>query len=259
MFKYFIWVLKVIFPAIYHYPWIFRYSRHPEKYPLELRYKRVRALVLQFLKILKVDPIAVNMPKLEANQKVYLVGNHVSFFDPIVMIALSDQPITFVSKIETRKFIFVGRIVRIIDGVFIERGNLKQEIKMMQEIKQSLMTKNISWAIFPEGTRNKIYDAPMGDFKAGSFKLPLSTNVPILPVAIWGSQTVLPTKIHWKRYPIYVHYLPLIHPQEFSGNTQELAASTKNLIQEEVNKLRAQYPQLVAKYSKNKEFIKYLK
>lgn len=260
MFKYMIWILKLIIPAMVNYPWIFRYSRHPEKYPLKQRYDRVRGLALTLLRILKVDPIALNKPHLEPGQKVYLVANHVSFFDPIVLIALSEEPLTFVSKIETRKFIFVGRVLRILEGVFIERDNLKQEIKAMQAIKQSMMSQKINWSIFPEGTRNKNYYAPMAEFKAGSFKTPLALNVPIQPIAIWGSQAVLPIKIKWKRYPIYVHYLPLLETKNLKMNTQEVAQSTRDQIQEEVNKMRDAYPTLVAKYTKNNDsFLKHLK
>lgn len=258
MFKYFIWVLKVFFPAIYHYGWIYRYSRHPEKYPLELRYRRARALILQFLRIVKVDIITIDMPKFTADQRYFLVGNHISFIDALVVIAMHEHPISFASKVESLKMPFVGRVIKIIDGVFLERDNLKQEIKVMQVIKKSMLAKTINWSIFPEGTRNKHYYAPMGEFKAGTFKLPVTTNTPVQPVAIWGSQVVLPKKIRWKRYPIYVKFLPQINPQDYEGNTQKIALASQQSIQAAVNDLRHEYPTLVAKYSKNKDFIKYL-
>lgn len=260
MIKYIVWIFKLIIPAIYHYfGWILRYSRKPEKYPLEKRYKRVRGIVLQFLRILKVDVKTLNKPDLSGDKKYYLVGNHISFLDPVILIALNETPISFVSKIEVLKFPFVGRVLKIIDGVFIERDNLKQEIRVMQTMKKSLSENKINWVIFPEGTRNKGYESPLNEFKAGSFKIPSQLDTPILPIAIWGTQVVLNKKIKWKRYPVYVHFLPVIQPLKHEGNTVKIASFCQEAIQTEVNEMRENHVDLVSVYSKNKDFIKFLK
>ena len=39
--------------------WVFKYSKHPEKYPLEKRYFRTRKLILKANKVLKVDTVVV--------------------------------------------------------------------------------------------------------------------------------------------------------------------------------------------------------
>ena len=55
MFKLFVFVLKAGPMILWNYfSWILPYSRHPEKYPLEVRYNRVRKLVLKLLKRLNV-------------------------------------------------------------------------------------------------------------------------------------------------------------------------------------------------------------
>ena len=55
MFKIFIFALKAGPLIIWNYlSWIIRYSRHPEKYSIEVRYNRVRKLVLKLLKRLNV-------------------------------------------------------------------------------------------------------------------------------------------------------------------------------------------------------------
>lgn len=259
MIKYFIWIIKLIIPAIYHYfRWILWYSLNPKKYSLKLRYNRVRGIVFQFLRILKIDINVVNKPNLEVGKKYYLVGNHVSFLDPVVLIALHEEPISFVSKIEVTKFPFVGRILKIIDGVFLERDNLKQEIRVMQEMKKSLAEGRQSWVIFPEGTRNKQYNASLNEFKAGSFKVPSLVGTEILPIAIWGTQVVLNKKIKWKRYPVYVHYLPLVNPDIFDKNTVKIAVHCQKMIQDEINDMREKHPTRVAHYSHNKPFVQYL-
>ena len=47
----------------------------------------------------------------------------------------------------------------------------------------------INMVIFPEGTRSK--GAPVGEFKAGSFKLATKSKAPIVPVTIDGTYKVM--------------------------------------------------------------------
>lgn len=259
MLKYFIWIIRLAIPIVYHYvTWIFRYSLNPSKYPLRLRYNRVRGLVLTFIRIVKVDPIISNKLTLRSDKRYYLIGNHVSFFDPVMMIAINEEPITFASKIETLKYPLVGRIIKILGGVFLERDNLKQEIKVMQTIKTSLSQGLINWAIFPEGTRNQVYGSPMNEFKAGSFKLASQTNTTIVPLAIWGSQVVLSKHTRWQRYPIFIHYLDPVEPANFDHNSIKIAEHCQKLVQTEIDKMRDEHPELVKIYSKGREYIKYL-
>lgn len=260
MFKYLGWIIRLLIPAMYHYiTWLFRYSRNPQKYPLKLRYNRARGLALVFLRILKVDIKASGKTQLLGVKKFYLIANHVSFLDPVILIAMHEEPISFASKIEVKKFPFVGRLLTSIDGVFLQRNNLKQEIKAMQEIKKSLGDNVVNWVVFPEGTRNKDYDSPLNDFKAGSFKIPAVTDNKIVPIAIWGTQVVLNTHIRWKRYPVFMHYLPVIDPADFSGNTIKLASTCQQLVQAEIDKMRSQHPHLVKDFSKGKDYLKYLR
>ncbi len=258
MFKYVVWVIRLIIPILRHYPWIFAMSRHPQRYSLKLRYNKVRHLVFVFLRIVKVDPYTINMPVLQPGERVYLVGNHVSFFDPVVLVAVHRYPITFASKVEVLKFPIVGRILKILDGVFLERDNLKQEIKAMQVIKHSMKKGDVNWALFPEGTRNKDYHAPLGEFKAGSFKVPATLATPILPVAIWGTQVILSTKIHWRRYPVFLQYLPPIHASDFAGNTVKIATYCQSSLQEVIDDMRKKHPKRVEYFAKNKDFVQYL-
>lgn len=258
MLKYVGWIIRLIFPLVTSYPWIFRMSRNPEKYPLAYRYNKVRILALKFLRIVKADAYVVNAPKFVSGQKFYFVGNHVSLLDPVVLLANSETPITFASKIEVAKFPFVGRILKVIDGVFLERDNLKQEIRVMQNIKKSLAAGTTNWALFPEGTRNKDYFRAVGEFKAGSFKLPVVTNTTIIPLAIWGTQPVLTTKIKWRRYPIYMHFLDPIEPTLFNGNTIKIAQYTQEMIQNEVNKMREEFTHQTRCFSKGQDFTKHL-
>ena len=75
MFKIFIFALKAGPLIIWNYlSWIIRYSRHPEKYSIEVRYNRVRKLVLKLLKRFNVVIKGENEYLIQDNQRVILGG-----------------------------------------------------------------------------------------------------------------------------------------------------------------------------------------
>jgi 1-acyl-sn-glycerol-3-phosphate acyltransferase len=109
MWKYIGWVIKVVPRVIFDYfAWIRRYARRPERYPLEVRYAKVRAFCLRLCRKLGVKVNFVNRPIQDRSEVRYYICNHVGFFDPIVLIAASREPIFFVAKKESKKMPFVG-------------------------------------------------------------------------------------------------------------------------------------------------------
>jgi len=62
---------------------------------------------------------------------------------------------------------------------------------------QTLLEQGVSVAVFPEGTRSRT--AGMGRFRSGAFKLSILTGVPVTPVKIEGTGSILPPKAFWMR------------------------------------------------------------
>lgn len=224
MFKYIGFVIRLLPTIIWNYlTWIIRYSRHPEKYELEKRYKRVRKLIVKVLKGLHVDLHIENEELIKDGEIKLFTPNHQSFIDPLLLIALSEKPISFVAKIETKKMIVVGRIMKIIDGQFIDRDDLKQQIKVLRTVEKSLEERKISWVIFPEGTRNKnINEIILNELHPGTYKIALSAGVKIIPVAIEGTYRILSTKISRKRYPVNIAFIDYDVDNKKFANSIEL-------------------------------------
>lgn len=251
MFKYLIWVLKLLPTFTWSYfTWMVPYSRHPEKYSLEKRYYKVRKIILKLLKILKIDIQVSNYQVVKKGEVYCYMGNHISFLDALVLIALSEEPLSFVSKIESKKYLFVGRIITIIDGLYLERDNLKQEIKVYQVLKGSLVAGDKSWAIFAEGTRNNSYNSNLLELKPGSFKSALTTGRPIAPFCIWGTQVPLKKFFKFKKYPVLVEFFDIIETSKYSKTTVDLAKEVTGLIEPGVANLRTKYNEII-KYKIN--------
>lgn len=248
MFKYTKWVLRVMFPLLWAYfSWMMKYARKPEDYPIELRYAKTRKFMFRLAKILGLEMMIQNPREFKNDEKYYYVANHTSLVDAIVTICLIPEPVTFIVKNEARKMPFVRLFIKIIGGVYIERDNLKQEIRAMQQTRTSLANKEVSWMVFPEGTRNRNYHAPIQPYKPGAFKAPLQTGTTIIPLVYWGTQLVLPRKTRAKKYPILVKFLPEVM-------TSGLQDTTTHDIAEAINK--DSNTELIELKSKYKEIVK---
>ena len=93
-----------------------------------------------------------NLPK----GQVLFTCNHVSDFDPRAALCVIDRPIAFLSKKEVRKMPIFGWIVDYLGSTFIDRNDLRSEIKAFRAIKSQLETeKELSYFVFPEGTRSQ--------------------------------------------------------------------------------------------------------
>ncbi len=239
MMKYLIWVIKAVIPILWNYfTWMRRYARHPERYSQKERFERCQKLARKILRLLKVDVEIRNVPELKEDEVYYFVGNHTSLLDAVITVAYMPATARFVSKKENGSIPIVNSALKAIEGVFIDRDNLKQEIKAMQLIRESLARKASSWVMFPEGTRNKNYHAPLLEYKAGAFKAPLQTNTTIIPFVLQGTQLVFPWKVRAPRYLVILDFLAPLVPE---GSTNEIAKNIYEQSNELSSKLKDEY------------------
>jgi 1-acyl-sn-glycerol-3-phosphate acyltransferase len=139
------------------------------------------------------------------NGNVVFISNHLSNLDFLVLMAEIDKPFGFIAKVELEKIPLLRDWMRLINCLFIDRSNMKQQVKTIIA-GIALIKKGKSLLIFPEGTRST--DGKMLDFKAGSFKLATKTNVPIVPLTIMGTSYALEDnnfKIRPCDIDLYIH------------------------------------------------------
>ncbi|MCH5171782.1 MAG: 1-acyl-sn-glycerol-3-phosphate acyltransferase [Erysipelotrichales bacterium] len=241
MFKYIGIVFRIGPLLVWNYfTWILYYYRHKDKYTLEERYKKLRKLDLKLLKRLHVDIDAKGVENLNDKQIKLITPNHQSLLDPLVLIALSEKPISFVAKKEVQKMPIIGKAFKVIDGEFIDRQDLRQQIKFLKIVEKSLLNKEHSWGIFPEGTRNKnIENVLIGEFHPGTFKVALNADVTVLPVVIEGIHKILSKKYWSRRYSVAITFLKSISNKDINAkNTIEYRDFVYNKMCEELKSLK---------------------
>ncbi|MGN1295642.1 MAG: lysophospholipid acyltransferase family protein [Bacilli bacterium] len=249
--KYGLWFIKLFptiikimfFNAIYH--------KNPRKKSRIKKYKRYQRIMHKGNRVFGVDFYIEGKEKIAVSQSYLLTPNHQSMLDAVLFFDIVDDPVSFASKSELRNTFIAGDAVRSVEGVFLERDNLRQEIKMMKIIENSMINDNLKWVIFPEGTRTKNNDLSMNQFKPGAFKPAQKAGVDIIPVALYGSFRVLQKNIHWKRYPVQISFLDPIKKEEYENlSTVEISSLVQQRIQEKLLQLKERDLQLIKPYQK---------
>lgn len=115
---------------------------------------------------------------------VVFIANHQGDFDIPILLGYIEKSKAFISKIEILRIPVLSGWMKLMQCTFLDRKNMRQSVRAMAEAVLTVQ-RGYSLVVFPEGTRSR--GRPVGEFKAGSFKLALKTGVPIVPVTIDGS------------------------------------------------------------------------
>ncbi|MBR0294570.1 MAG: 1-acyl-sn-glycerol-3-phosphate acyltransferase [Bacilli bacterium] len=224
-------------------------GKKKDKYELNYRHQKMEKLFRRVNKALRVKYIVLgedNLPK----ENALFVSNHLSASDPLILYqTINNHPSTFVAKIELTKLKLIDQAVNAIDGLFMDRNDLRQSLKVMKNVEESLREGKLNWVIYAEGTRNKDSSSLIKEMHYGSFRPAVKANVPIVPIAMFGTNILLKDKPIYKYYPIIFSFLKPIYPNEYEGlRTEEIAKIVESRIQKEISfKLRMLHHQEMLK------------
>jgi 1-acyl-sn-glycerol-3-phosphate acyltransferase len=144
--------------------------------------KRVVA-VLFWLGRVKVEG-KENFP---SNGAVILAGNHVGFWDPIVVAAFVKRQIHYMAKEELFEHVLLAKLLIRLNAFPVKRGSadrkaMKTALRILEEEKVL--------GIFPEGTRSKTGE--LSKPQHGIAMLVLKGKAPVVPVAFIGTNKIFP-------------------------------------------------------------------
>jgi 1-acyl-sn-glycerol-3-phosphate acyltransferase len=110
------------------------------------RRARVRAWSRRLLHLLNID---IRMTGTLAHPNVLVVANHVSWLDIFSLHAVG--PVRFIAKSEIARWPVVGRLVRGVGTLFIERARRHDTHRVNREVARAI-AEGDTVAVFPEGT-----------------------------------------------------------------------------------------------------------
>lgn len=134
--------------------------------------------------------------KLPQSGPFILAPNHFSEIDPITMGAavwhLGRLP-RFMAKASLFKVPVLGALMRATGQIPVERaGSRPEQGKNPLSAANTLIEKQSSVIVYPEGTLTRDPDLWPMRGKAGAVRLALESGIPLIPAAHWGSQRLMP-------------------------------------------------------------------
>jgi 1-acyl-sn-glycerol-3-phosphate acyltransferase len=127
--------------------------------------------------------------KLDFASNYVYVSNHASLFDiPAVIAGVPDQ-VRLVYKKELQKIPVFGWGLKVGSYIAIDRGNRLDAMKSIEEAARKIRN-GASVLLFAEGTRTR--DGKLQPFKRGAFNLAVRSGVPVVPLTINGTFSILP-------------------------------------------------------------------
>lgn len=191
------------------------------------RAMRFFAKVLFFLGGIPVT--ARGLEHLDPSRHCIVVSNHCSYSDPAILAAALPVHISYVAKRELTHLLISRLFLQRLRTVFVERFNsTKCTVDARYVMRAALQGRSLIF--FPEGT---FYDMPgLQAFRMGAFLAAVRADVPVVPVAIRGSRTLLPGNT-WlpRRSAVSVKVCPPIYPR---GDDRDAAVKLRNAVRAQI-------------------------
>jgi 1-acyl-sn-glycerol-3-phosphate acyltransferase len=183
----------------------FKVSYEPPKgYPLgtNFAFKFWTSLIIPLFRVLmKRDWQGVeNIPK---SGRAIVASNHLSYGDVLVltdMLYSNGRAPRYLGKSGVFKVPVVGRVLLAAGQIPVERET--SDARKAVDHAIILLEKGHLLGVYPEGTLTRDDDLWPMVAKTGCARLALATDTPVIPIAQWGSQEILP------RYTNRIHLFP---------------------------------------------------
>jgi 1-acyl-sn-glycerol-3-phosphate acyltransferase len=122
---------------------------------------------------------------------VVIACNHFSWLDPAALGAACPRTMYYMAKIEAHRVPGLGQLIRAFGTFPVRRGESDRDaVRTMRQV----VREGKALGLFVEGTRQRA--GVPGEIQPGAAMVALQEGVPIVPVAVHGSQTWKPGNFH---------------------------------------------------------------
>ena len=152
------------------------------------------------------------------NTNVLFVGNHRSNYDSLVTWQVFKKwNVAYISKDSNFKIPICGRLIRKCCFLAIDRENPRNAIKTINKAAELIHQEDISFGVYPEGTRNKSGKGLL-PFHNGVLKIAQKANVPVVIVALSGTEKIR-KNAPWRSTDVYLDVLDVLSAEYVKENT----------------------------------------
>jgi len=152
------------------------------------------------------------------------MSNHVSNLDPPVLLPLIPGRTSVYLKRSLMKIPVLGYGMKLGDFIPVDRDGRLESAKESVRVGVRVLKTGLHVMTFVEGTRSRT--GRLQPFKKGPFHLAMESGAPVIPVSIWGTEsmmqkgglTITPGVAH-------VQFHPPLWPRDFASRADLLAAA----------------------------------
>lgn len=181
------------------------------------------------------DVAVVGLDRFDHGRDYVMASNHVSLADAPAIVAHAPQKVRFVAKKSLFYVPIWGQALWAAGNIAVDRAKTGSATRRLAAMSRKV-GHGISVLFFPEGTRSP--DGKLLPFKKGAAVMAIQSRVPLLPIAVAGTQEILPK--HTLRIRPGVIGLAFGRPIEVAGATMRdrdaltarLRAAIEELIEE---------------------------
>lgn len=192
-------------------------------------YRWLMHSVMALLTVLSRIRLHVSGTELLPEGRWLLVCNHRSNYDAIVTgWALRRCGLAFISKPSNFRIPIAGPVIHKAGCLPIDRENDRAALRTIQTAAERLRQGSVSYAIYPEGTRNT--GPGMLPFRNGAFKIAQKAEVPIVIACIQGSDKVK-NRFPWRSTDVRLKICKVLDAEIVkNSNTTEIGEEVQRCI-----------------------------
>jgi 1-acyl-sn-glycerol-3-phosphate acyltransferase len=136
-----------------------------------------------------IDVTVNGLSNVDPAKSYIYMSNHQSNVDIWVLLAHLPVQFRWLAKAELFKIPILSRSMRAAGYISINRFDKQSAFNSIDQAAEKIK-EGVSVMIFPEGTRS--FDGKIRSFKKGGFVLAVKSGVPVVPVIIHGTFSIMP-------------------------------------------------------------------
>ncbi len=181
-------------------------------------FRRAGRAARMLLRLARVPLKVSGKQHVPAEGPFVLVCNHASYLDGLALAASLPRAVAFIAKRELAGPAFSRLFLRKIGALFVERFD-KQRVLEDARAAAAVLKGGAPLAYFAEGTFHRM--PGLLPFQLGAFAAATESDVPVVPVVIRGTRSMLRGDSWFlRRGSIRIEILEPIHPPEGVGQSQ---------------------------------------
>ena len=149
----------------------------------------VRGIIPLGLRAGRIRVEVTGLENVPAGVSCIYLSNHVSNLDPPVLLPVLPGQCSVLLKKGLMRIPLLGTAMRLGKFVPVERGRQREPAQASVAAAEAALKSGLHVLFFAEGTRSE--DGRLAGFKRGPFYLAMDTGVPIVPIAISGTEKMM--------------------------------------------------------------------